>query len=239
MHIVYLDDSRDATFCIVTALIIPEASWKQVFDQMKVYRSNLKRTEGLFTRKEWHATDFVSGRGRIADRTIPKGRRCHIFSDSLRLLGGMKPMGISLINACLPRKEDLRAYERTLNRINVAMREESSRALLIWDTGKEGEHRRLARKMAVFNMIPSKFGEWSPGQPTKNIPLDRIIEDPVFKDSADSYFLQWVDFCAFALLRRESPLASRSKYGLDTAFASLAPLLNIDASDSDPEGIIR
>ena len=50
--------------------------------------------------------------------------------------------------------------------------------------------------MHVFNPIPSQFGEWSPGQKAKNITVDRIIEDPIFKASHHSYFVQLVDCVA-------------------------------------------
>jgi hypothetical protein len=239
MHIAYLDDSRDSATCIVTALVVPATEWRAVFGTIKTFRSNLKQSDGLFTRKEWHATDFIAGRGRIADRVITKGHRSRIFGDTLHMIAGTGAQGVCMFNAVFPRKDELRAYERTLNRINRTMREWGSQALLIWDMGKEAEYRRLARKMTVYNPIPSKFGAWAPGEPTKNIPLDWVIEDPVFKDSAESYFLQITDFCAYALLRRESPLASKSKYGLGTAFNALNPILFLNANTKDPEGIIR
>lgn len=143
------------------------------------------------------------------------------------------------MNAVFPRLDEARAYERLLNRINRTMRAWGSQAMLVWDMGKEAEYRRLSRRMAVYNPIPSMYAEWGPGRPTKNIPLDYIVEDPVFKDSAESYFLQLADFSAYALLRRESPVASKSKYGLDTAFSLLQPVLFLNASYSDSEGIIR
>jgi hypothetical protein len=197
MYVGYLDDSRDPSTCVVTALLIPADSWRNLFDQVKAFRGGLKQSDGMFTRKEWHATDFVAGRGRIADRTITKGRRAQLFRDLLQLTAGFAPSGLMAINAVFPRKDDARAYERVLNRIEATMKAKQARAVLVWDSGKEGEYRRLARKMAVYNPIWSKYGMWPTGTPTKNIPLQHVIEDPIFKNSADSYFLQVVDFCAY------------------------------------------
>jgi hypothetical protein len=222
MYVGYLDDSRDPAICVVTAILIPADSWRTVFDRIKAYRRYLKRTDGMFTRKEWHATDFAAGRGRIADRTITKGRRAQIFGELLRGAATFAKDGVIVINAVFPRKDELRAYERVLNRIEATMTAKQTRSVLVWDLGKEGEYRRLARKMTVYNPIPSKFGVWPSGSPTKNIPLDHVIEDPVFKDSADSYFLQMADFCAYALLRRESPLPSKTKYGMNTILQRVA-----------------
>jgi len=115
-----------------------------------------------------------------------------------------------------------------------------SYAILVCDEGKDAIYTRLRRKMGVYNPIPSKQGYWEDtGVKTKNIPIDRIIEDPFFKRSDQSYFIQLVDFCAYSLLRRESPLASKSKYGLDKAFSILDPALVKEACSYDPEGIIR
>lgn len=111
--------------------------------------------------------------------------------------------------------------------------------MLIWDEGKESQHRRLTRRMGVHNPIPSAYGMWETGNVTKNIPLEHILEDPVFKPSEQSYFIQLTDFVAYALLRREHPLPSRAKYGLHTAFDVLSPVLVTAASGTDPEGIIR
>jgi len=115
-----------------------------------------------------------------------------------------------------------------------------SHAILFCDEGNEGTYTKLTRKLAVFNPVPSQFGRWGQtGQSYRNLPTDRIIEDPVFKKSDQSYFIQLVDFAAYSLLRRERPVHSKSKYAIDKAFAGLGPILVRQATRNDPEGIIR
>jgi hypothetical protein len=70
-------------------------------------------------------------------------------------------------------------------------------------------------------------------------PSRASIEDPVFKKSEQSYFVQLVDFCAYALLRREHPNPSKTRYGLDKAFGIVSPILFTRATGRDPEGILR
>ena len=69
----------------------------------------------------------------------------------------------------------------------------------------------------------------------------QIVEDIVYRDSKRSAFIQLADFCAFALLRSENPIASRTKYGLDKSFDRLKPALVTQAFAKDPRGfgIIR
>jgi len=238
VHLIYVDDSHDEQIYVFSALAIPADEWRNAFANVRQFRRDLKKSDGIYVYKELHAWEFVSGRGQVADRVVAKGRRCQIFKDALQMVANLP--GARLFNAVFPHSQDERAFERLLNRVNRTMLAWDSRAILICDEGKNIAYTRLARRMCAYNPIPSQFGVWrDTGLPSKNIPLDRIVEDPFFKRSAQSYFLQLVDFCAYALLRREHPLPSKTKYGLDKAFALLSPILVREASRHDPEGIIR
>lgn len=116
-----------------------------------------------------------------------------------------------------------------------------ARAFIIADEGREREITTAIRRMHVYNPIPSKYGEWESGDRTRNITTDRIIEDPVFKPSHRSYFLQLADCVAFALLKREVPPTPRvEKYGIHQMFeAALQRVCFTDASPRDPLGIVR
>jgi hypothetical protein len=94
--------------------------------------------------------------------------------------------------------------------------------------------------MGRYNPIPSRHGTWGEtGDIHKNIPIERIVEDPWFKDSSQSYFIQLVDFAAFALLCKENPKFSRKRHGINEAWHSLRPILFTDATRHDDEGILR
>ena len=238
MYLIYIDDSRDEKLCVFSALAIPDTEWQSAFRQIRSFRQGLKKSDGIFIYKELHTWELVSGRGRISDRIVPKGRRCQIFKDTLIEIAQLS--GARLFNAVFKAKEDERAFERLLNRINRTMEALGSYAVIICDEGKETAFTRLARRMHVYNPIPSKYGVWKEtGMMMKNITIDRVLEDPFFKKSDKSYFIQLVDACAYALLRREHPIPSKMKYGIDRAFSLLSPILAREASRKDDEGIIR
>mgnify|MGYP000417189624 CR=1 FL=1 len=238
MHLIYIDDSRDEVLCVFAALAISVDQWHDVFAHVRSFRRDLKKSDGIYVYKELHAWEFVSGRGRISSQVVPKARRCEIFKETLNMVAALPTA--RLFTAVFPAKQDEVAFERLLNRINRTMESWGSHAILICDSGKETNYTRLARKMQVFNPIPSKFGTWlDTGTGTKNIPIKRIIEDPFFKRSEQSYFIQLADFCAYALLRQERPIPSKTKYGLDKAFDLLDPILVREATVYDPRGIIR
>jgi len=163
---------------------------------------------------------------------VPKGRRCQPFKDSLDLLARLP--GARLFNAVFPEKEDELAFERLLNRINRTMESWDSHAVLICDTGKEARYTRLAGRLHRYNPIASKYDQWlDSGRAYKNIPIERILDDPFFKRSDQSSFIQLVDFCAYALLRRERSLASKSAYGLHEAFEVVLTILVLEATTRD------
>ena len=238
MHLIYIDDSRDEQLCVFSALALPIDQWHAAFQMIRDFRRELRRAYGIYVYKELHAWKFVSGRGRPSDRIVTKGQRASIFKEALKVMANLP--GARLFNAVFPRNDDEKALEWMLNRINRALQAWGSHAILVCDKGKEVAYTRLVRRMYVYNPIPSQYGMWrETGSAWKNIPLDRIVEDPFFKDSAQSYFVQLVDFSAYALLRRERPIPSKTKYGLDRAFNVLAPILVREACRKDPEGIIR
>jgi hypothetical protein len=237
MHLVYLDDSRDEVMCVFSALTVEAEQWRNAFEGIKAYRKQLRQDYGIYLRKELHATEFVAGRGRIADRVVTKTQRCQIFTDTLKMITSLP--GVRLFNALGGKAQDERIFERLTNRINRTMESWQSHALLICDEGKEAAYTKLVRKMGVHNPIPSKFGVWDDGAQWKNIPVYRVLEDPFFKDSKSSFFVQLVDFTAYALLRRERPLASKSKYGIHEAFDVLDPILVKEACRYNRQGIVR
>jgi len=124
--------------------------------------------------------------------------------------------------------------------LQVRLLHYAPRAMIFADEGRELEITRVCRKMAVFNPVPSQFGGWS-GRATRNIPLERIIEDPVFKPSHHSFFIQLADCVSFALLKRETaPTPNIERYGIHKFFDQcLSSVCFKPASPRDPHGIVR
>ena len=206
MHLTYIDDSGDEELSIFSALTIRVDKWNACLEKIKNFRRDIQISDGISVYTEFHAWKFVSGRGKIADGIVPKGRRCQIFKQTLQMVA-MLPEA-RLFNVAFPTKTSDQAYETLLRGINRTLQKWDSHAILICDEGKDAIYTRLVRRM----------------QTSKNVPIDRILEDPFFKQSDQSYFIQLSDFCAYALLRQERPIESKTKYGLDQAFNLLKPI---------------
>ena len=235
MHIIYIDDSRDEKLCIFSALALAVDQWHDAFRIVREFRRNLRHSYGISPYKELHAWKFVSGRGRPAHRIITKGQRVSIFLEALTMMTRLP--SARLFNVVFPHGRDAEAFEHLLKQIDRAMEAWGSYTILVCDEGKNRLFTRIVRKLYVYHPILRMWEEKE--KPWRNVPLRRIVEDPFFKDSTQSHFVQLVDFSAYALLRKEHPLASKNKYGLDKAFGRLAPILVREANTKDPEGIIR
>lgn len=107
-----------------------------------------------------------------------------------------------------------------------------SHAMLICDEGKEAEYTKLSRQLSVWN--PIRVGPYM-----NNVATRRLIEDPFFKPSEKSYFIQLADFCSYALLRREKRLPSKDKYGIHKAFDVLTNTVVRECNPRDSMGVIR
>jgi Protein of unknown function (DUF3800) len=197
MWFVYFDESKqDNNFFVYSSLIVDSDHWNQAFEALKDLRRDLRREHGVYMRQELHAWKFAAGKGQIADRPILKPERADIFRQLLAFAGTPQFFRvISSVNA-----DEFFAFDRIINRINRTAEAHGQRAILICDEGQEVQFTRRLRRMHVHNPIPSNRGVWQDtGTTTKNITVSRILEDPFFKDSKASYFVQLVDFCAYAL----------------------------------------
>jgi hypothetical protein len=130
--------------------------------------------------------------------------------------------------------------EEDRDKLKARLLDYHPKAIIIADEGRQREITRAVRKMSRFNPIPSDRGGWPEGR-TKNIQVERIIEDPIFKKSEDSFFVQLADCAAFALLKRESiPTENVTKYGLHEFFdRTLTGVCWKPACRKDPLGIVR
>jgi len=245
-EIAYVDESYDEKAFVMSALIVPDHSWRAAFTHLQNYRRYLKQKFGIFTSKEFHATEFVAGRGRIAPKPVPKGLRAFIFREYLQIHTALP--GAAIISGCWPRESasvgeiHAKAFSRIQERLQRRCLAQNAQIIMIVDEGRAVELQRIARRTKVWNPVGSMLGVWDDGSAFKNIPNDRLIEDPVFKSSQQSYFLQSADFIAYALLKSEvKPTPHVAKYGLHEMYDVLEPICAKAASRKDPRqlGIVR
>lgn len=115
------------------------------------------------------------------------------------------------------------------------------RGLIFCDNTDDKKLTALLRKKHVWNPVPSRSEwVWSGAYPTyRDLPLKYIIEDPNFKDSSFSYFVQAADLCAFLLFQHEKPNSYMKRNAGHNYFHKLEPILCTKASPRNEHGIVR
>ena len=69
----YVDESWDQERFCLTAISIRHSDWHDCTALIQEHRKHLQKDFEMYTRKEIHARDLVSGRGRVGTKVINKG----------------------------------------------------------------------------------------------------------------------------------------------------------------------
>lgn len=235
VYLIYIDESYDETHYAYSAVFVPIDKWKEILQKVVEWRTDLQKIYGIDINSEIHSTEFVGGRGNPSSNRDKK-YRARLFNGFLKEIE--KLPYVRIINGITA---DKRRYETLfkyfVTRINNTLSKNNAYGVLICDEGDEGKLVSMVRKLKKENLIWSKysFGEH------RSCPLDHIIEDPLFKTSKSSYFIQISDMVAFSLLRNEKPIIGKTLPDVQKAFDNLDKVLVKEAFGKDyrGKGIVR
>lgn len=239
-YLVYIDESYDETHYAYSAMFVPAFQWNEYFNKLVAWRREWLNNHQIPLDYELHATKFVGGRGEFPS-SRDKNYRAGLFKEAIQRIENIDD-GLKIINAITTnKKKHMVLFEYMLNRINNTLKYNQSYGVLICDEGNEKKLTAIVRKMKKENPIPDRFDMYGYNSAYRNLPLERIIEDPLFKTSKSSYFIQLSDFLAFSLLRNEKPLDGTTLEPVRMAFDGLDKVLVKSAFKNDPrkKGIIR
>jgi len=90
--------------------------------------------------------------------------------------------------------------------------------------------------MLRFNPVPNQPQH---GAGYRNIQIPNLIEDPYFKDSRDSYFVQAADLAAFLIYQKLAQNSFIKRKSASNYFDRLQPVLCTVAATGDSYGIVR
>lgn len=250
MYLMYVDESGDtgvspgsSQFFILSGLVIHELRWHDVLDSCIDFRRSIKMATGFKLREEIHAQVMVNGR--VSDfHGIERNKRFMILRNTIDWIASQDSIGVITVIVQKEHFTDpktvfergwstlLQRFENTMNAHNFpGPGNADERGIIIADNTSGEDLRNLQRKMRRFNPIPSKFGPIP-----RNLPIKQIIEDPVFRDSRHSYFIQIVDVIAYFTAQYLKPNKVIKKQGATKYFERLDPVFVKKASPSDQFG---
>ncbi len=248
----YVDESGDVgmvgsptRYFVLTGIVIHELRWTPYLEQLIAFRRYLRDQYGLKLREEIHASAFINNPGELI--RIKRHDRLAILRDFADQLADMPDLNI--INIVVDKHSKkaeydpfdmawralIQRFENTISNRNFRGPANSDeRGLLIPDATDDKKLTSLIRKMRRYNPVPNQHGIGS-----RNLTLKSIIEDPFFKDSGHSFFIQAADLCAYLLYQHLQPNKYiKSKSG-QNYFNRLDLVLCKVASTKDPMGIVR
>ena len=252
MFLMYVDESgdtgmaaRSTPFFCLSGLVVHELRWQETLNSLIGFRLSLRARYGLKLREEIHASVVLHRPGNLA--RIPKSVRLRVLRDVLDFEASLTD--ISVINVVVqkagtPEGFDvfdfawsvlIQRFENTLSSRNFpGPQNTDDRGLLIADWTEAARLRATLRRRRRFNPVPNLD---QPG--SRDLPLTKVIEDPVHRESHHSFFIQAADVNGFFLYQKMQANAYIRRKGARNWFDRLDPVLCKVASRNDPLGIVR
>ena len=198
-----------------------------------------------------HTKGFLTGNNPYANLHIAQPERVEIINNYCNMIAAL---GVRIINVVIvkPRitkpqylvldtalRYSMQRVENDLKNMNMP----DERFMIITDQGRVPMMRAIARRMQKVNFVPSIY-EAAP----QRLEITRLVEDPLPKDSKDSYFIQIADLVSYLVYIYSAvtthvarPPGRLSSYVSDSQtiewMKMLMPALNLKANPRDPYGI--
>ncbi|NPV42371.1 MAG: DUF3800 domain-containing protein [Anaerolineae bacterium] len=259
MYLGYIDESGDDGFpnysspiFVLSVVYIYYQKWQESYRKIFEFREHLHLIYGLPKKQEIHTKEFILNKKPFEKLGINDVNRVNIFEEYCTFLSNLD---IKVINVAINKlaikkaKYDVldTSFSYLIQRIENTLHhlDSQSKFLLITDPGRVGKMRSTSRRIQRINYIPVKG---LPGTSYRK-EINQLIEDPLPKDSDQSFFIQIADLFAFLsyhYVRNKyaiSPLPNRmlriiNDQKIFNWLNLLKPVLNLKASSSDPYGIV-
>lgn len=259
----YVDESGDTGlpssgsptryFCL-SGLVVHESNWTESLKSLKQFRYWLKGKYGIYLEEELHAAELIRGDKSIGPSLLKlrKHERLAIVrhhADQIAKLDKVRLLSVCLDKELIDAQSSddvfrkswyalFQRFENTIRRGNfVGPKEASERGMVFPD---QTDAKRLRQYLDEMRMRNPLITRGVAGQKfSRDEPIRVLIEDPVCRDSRDSYFMQAVDCAVFLLKQHIEPNGHMKRHGGNAYFSGrLGPVLCRQASNSSQLGIV-
>lgn len=249
----FVDESGDTglvnsptDFFVLTGLVVHESRWTDVLQKLIDFRQSMKSKFGLKLREEIHASVMINSPGPLA--RLQKHQRLEILRDFADALSVIQDVSLVSVVVDKTTKEPpydvfqcawtalIQRFENTIGYRNFPGRHAGQSGMMLCDHTDDKKLTALVRRMRNYNPIPNQVQH---GAGYRNIGLKYVVEDPVFRESDKSQFIQAVDMCAYLLHQQNKPSKFIKKKGGHNYFNRLGPICCTVASSRNPHGVVR
>ena len=259
MQIAYFDESGDDGFpsyssphFVLSTLYLHYLNWKASYEEVQQFRRNLKATYDFPVKLELHTKQFLLNKRPYRSLNLADQQRVTILDLFCDLVASLdvRVINISIVKDLIqyPNYKVLDtavkyAVQRIENDLDPAQNPHE-RFMIITDPGRVGKMRKTTRRIQRINYVPSKFSPTSYRSEIKS-----LIEDPLPKDSKESFFIQLADLVAYVVYQysivetgfgsfhNRMPSLVNNQKVMDW-MDRLRPSLNLKATANDPYGVV-
>lgn len=248
MYLCYIDESGDCgaydpkapqssgtQYFIFAALLIHVSKWNAALDQLKSFRKRIARQSFLRYDIEFHCAEMIDPRKTAEYRSISVADRWQLieeYAETIGLFGAFSIIPI-VLNKAESTLQPTEYLEAMLTEIYTAfdgfLKEKDSRGMVFLDRANEKRINTHVRRL----MGTGASGETIPGRR-----LGWIIEDPIFRVSSDSMFIQSADVIAYTVKEHAFPQAARKKFNADRIFRTKLGARCVRTPKADDLGVI-
>lgn len=205
MYLMYVDESGDSgmngsptRYFVLTAMVIHELHWHSTLKDLSDFRKHLRDTKNLSLKDEIHAAHFITKPGALV--RIKRNDRLDILKQCIDWAARRNDISITTVVVDKSTRQPsadifelawrtlIQRFQNTMQYRNFPNHE--SRAtnslemgIILPDNTDGQKLQKLVRKMRAFNPIPNTGGTGF-----RNLPIGLIIEDPLMKESSNSFF---------------------------------------------------
>jgi hypothetical protein len=214
MYLCYLDESGDPGVVpgsptptyTVACVFVHASQWVPLFEDLLRFRRYLRQNFDLRMRQEVKANELVKGSGPWA--SLPYGDRVRkrIYRSFMRFqgkVGTVKTFAVVIDKSRCQTADEVRAtaWRHALERVERFATNNNDTVMLFPDSGNYDRFRKLSREMRRFSHVGAMIGGGTLSRPLARV----LIDDPVERDSSQSYLVQLADLNAYAAYRKERP----------------------------------
>lgn len=249
MYFCYIDESGDhgrfdidnpeatgSPYFILAGLIVHSNKWKLSLDLLKSFRKKIARETPIQYHIEFHCAEMIDPHKVQAFKQLSIAERWELIEDYAEVIGQNGAFSIIAVvidkhkSALNPDQYATEAVTKLYQAYEEFLKKEKENGLLFFDRANEKNITTHVRKL---------LGTGATGQEIPNVRIGRIIEDPIFRISSDSMFIQSADVIAYTLKEKEFPQGSRKKYHANEIFRKKLQAISFKFGLTDEAGIIR
>lgn len=249
MYFLYADESGDAgkydqnkpdktgsPYLIYTGIIIRDVEWRSTLNILKKFRKQIAKDGFLAYDQELHCAEMVDPKKTGAYAQMSVSDRWKVIENFCYTVG--VEANATLIGVILDKKSSNLSPDiyttsmvtKLYQAFNHFLNKKKENGLVFFDRANERRISTHVRKL---------LGTGVSDQTLDVEKMEWIIEDPAYKTSSESMFIQSADAAAYTLKEMEFPQTARKKFKADIIFKKKL-LQNCYVSHiSDEDGIIR